>query len=188
MERLKHIKESLIAQIQAQMGHLERVDTEELGDAIDMIKDLEEAIYYCTITEAMNKKDEEESHYFNPYEQSRMYYNGGNNNSNSNSNSGRGNSNSGNQSNGGRRSYFGENYEYPVELRDFREGRSPKTRRMYMESKEMRHDKSVQIQELEQYMKELSSDIVEMIQGASPEEKQLLKSKLTTLVSKIDHA
>jgi hypothetical protein len=32
---------------------LGEVDTKELGEAIDMIKDLEEAIYYCTVTEAM---------------------------------------------------------------------------------------------------------------------------------------
>jgi len=34
---------------------LEEVDTEELGDAIDMIKDLSEAIYYCKIVEAMDE-------------------------------------------------------------------------------------------------------------------------------------
>ena len=28
-----------------------------MGEAIDMIKDLSEAIYYCTITEAMEKSD-----------------------------------------------------------------------------------------------------------------------------------
>ena len=32
------------------MTHLEQADTKELGEAIDMIKDLEEAIYYKTIT------------------------------------------------------------------------------------------------------------------------------------------
>jgi hypothetical protein len=40
--------------------------------------------------------------------------------------------------------------------------------------------------ELEKYMKELSEDIVEMIEDASPEEKQLLKAKLTTLSGKIN--
>ena len=227
MERLHHMKESLMAQIQAQMGHLENVDAKELGEAIDMIKDLSEAIYYCTITEAMNegsengkgKEHEKEVYYYpmpmepryNPYgggegmgggqpryyeNPTRMYYqggqsSGGNSGNSSGSQGGRGGGNSGGGqggNSGGRRNYQEEGYEYPVELRDHREGQSPKTRRMYMESKEMRHDKTVQIQELEQYMKELSSDVVEMIQGSSPEEKQLLKSKLTTLISKIDHA
>ena len=63
-----------------------------------------------------------------------------------------------------------------------------KQEKMYMESKEKHHDRSVQMQELEQYMKELSQDVTEMISGELPEEKQLLKTKLTTLVSKIDQA
>lgn len=69
--------------------------------------------------------------------------------------------------------------------RDSREGRSPMSRRSYMESKEMHQDKTYQMKELENYMKELSSDITEMIADASPEEKQLLKQKMTTLMSKI---
>lgn len=69
--------------------------------------------------------------------------------------------------------------------RDRREGRSPMSRRSYMESKEMHQDKNYQLKELENYMKELSSDITEMIADASPEEKQLLKQKMTTLMSKI---
>ena len=60
MERLKNMKESLINCVQSQMSHLYETDTEELGEAIDMIKDISEAIYYCTITEAMHSKD---SHY-----------------------------------------------------------------------------------------------------------------------------
>lgn len=34
-------------------------------------------------------------------------------------------------------------------------------------------------------MQELSEDIVEMIEGASPEEKQMLEKKMTHLTSKI---
>jgi hypothetical protein len=37
-------------------------------------------------------------------------------------------------------------------MRDEREGRSPRSRRMYMESKEQHHDKSMQMKELENYM------------------------------------
>ena len=59
MEQLKHMKETLISCVQSQMSHLDTVDTEELGDVIDMIKDLEEAIYYCTITKAMEGKEKE---------------------------------------------------------------------------------------------------------------------------------
>ena len=56
MKRLKAIKESLVECVESQVhGHLEEVDTKELGEAIDMIKDLAKAIYYCTVTEAMEK-------------------------------------------------------------------------------------------------------------------------------------
>ena len=58
MKRLYHIKDILIDEVKSQVSNLECVDTKELGEAIDMIKDLEEAIYYCTITEAMHSKGE----------------------------------------------------------------------------------------------------------------------------------
>ena len=139
MKRLEHIKEILIAEVQEQVKNLECVNAKELGEVMDMIKDIEEAIYYHTITEAMHEEPWDKKY-------------------------------------------------YPEMMHDHKEGRSHKMRKSYLEAKEMHHDKSVQMQELEQYMKELSQDVVEMIAGASPEEKQLLKSKLTTLVSKIDQA
>jgi hypothetical protein len=43
-ERLKHVKESLMAAVESQICQLGEVDAEELGCAIDMIKDLEEAL------------------------------------------------------------------------------------------------------------------------------------------------
>lgn len=213
MKSLQTMKECLVAQAQSQMGNLASVDAKELGEVIDMIKDLEEAIYYCTITEAMNKKEEkgnngmmrekEEYHYFHPQmpnsydpwseDGGRMYYasnGGGRGGSQGGGNSGRGgnqggsgNGRSGGGNSGGGKSY----YEYPIELRDYREGQSPKARRMYMESKEMHHDKTIQMKELEKYMRELGSDISEMIEDATPEERELLKNKLTHLVQKIDH-
>ena len=42
------------------------------------------------------------------------------------------------------------------------------------------------MQELEGYMSDLSSDLTEMIKDASPEERQLLQKKLTSLATKID--
>lgn len=48
------------------------------------------------------------------------------------------------------------------------------TRKMYMEHKDLHHDKSIKIQELDKYMHELTDDIMEMIEDSSPEEKQLL--------------
>lgn len=163
MEQLKSLKQNLIGQVQAQMCNLAAVDAKELGEVVDMIKDLEECIYYCTIVEAMEGKEKEEKihHYYYP-EEEKMYYHP-------------------------RREYP---YDYrekemDFDFRDSREGRSPTTRKMYMESKELHHDKAKKMKELEKYMQELTLDIAEMIEDASPEEKQLLHKKISALADKI---
>ena len=171
MERFKSVKEMLMAQIEGQMSHLYDVDAKELGEVIDMVKDLEEAMYYCTITEAMKKKEEQPqynniNYYTEPY-YDKMYY-GGNGN--------------GGQSNGGSMSY---NDGWSGQMRDSREGRSGETRRMYMEHKSLHADKTTKMKDLEKYMQELTHDMTEMIQDASPEEKQLLQQKISTLAQKI---
>lgn len=232
MEQLKKMKEMLTSAVQGQMTHLDSVDAKELGEAVDMIKDLAEAIYYCTVTEAMEAKEKEggnghqretmyypvmyyqevpgntdgrdmsrsdnrggrrnyeEAMYYPYYDRDqdwmrgRMYYNG-------NSGSGNG-STSGNSSNSGGSSSSGgsgtRNYSErdlgPI-MRDTREGRSPMSRKNYMESKEMHKDKASQLQELDKYAQELTSDLVEMIEGASAEEKQFLSNKIAALATKI---
>jgi hypothetical protein len=62
MERLRHIKNTLIDAAMAHMSDLRTVDTAELGEVIDMIKDIEEAIYYCHVSKAMESKEEVEYH------------------------------------------------------------------------------------------------------------------------------
>lgn len=104
----------------------------------------------------------------------RMYYSG--------SGSHDGNSMSGSMGSGTRMNDSG--------MRDHREGRSGMSRRSYMETKEMHpgnsaEEKQAKTRELEKYMSELSSDLTEMIAGASAEEKSMLKSKMQTLLSKI---
>jgi hypothetical protein len=47
------------------MDHLECVDAKELGEVIDMIKDVEEAMYYHTIVEAMEGKGKEHQEWGN---------------------------------------------------------------------------------------------------------------------------
>lgn len=194
-EKLKWMKDSLMCVVENQLCNLGEVDTEELGEAIDMIKDLEEAIYYCTVTEAMNNPEKEKMWEMKKgdYRQeengdNRMYYpmmyaddtrsrrsdgtfyamsdghvNSGNGTSNTNS-----------------RNY----YDGPM-WRDEREGRSYNSRRMYMEARDMKKDKSIQLHELEKYMQELSQDVTDMIADASIEEKQYLEKKITALASKI---
>ena len=62
MEQLKNIEQCLIGSVQGQMGDLKKVNAKEMGEVIDMIKDLEEAMYYCSIIEAMEKTSEKEEH------------------------------------------------------------------------------------------------------------------------------
>ena len=51
------------------------------------------------------------------------------------------------------------------------------SRKNYMESKEKSHDPSTHMKELEKYLQELSQDVTELVQKASPEEKQLLQQE-----------
>ena len=195
-EKLQWMKDSLICVVENQLCNLNEVDTEELGEAIDMIKDLEEAIYYCTVTEAMNNPKKEhnwemkKSDHYQENGDSRMYYgypmmysdNGRNRREDGtfymDSGSSNGMPNSGNNNSN-------TNYYDDPEGRDYREGRSPMSRKMYMEAKHTGRDKATQLRELEKYMQELSQDITEMIADASPEEKQYLEKKITALASKI---
>lgn len=192
-EALKMMKEQLMSCVQGQLGDISKVDTHELSEVVDMIKDLAETIYYCTITESMEKGEEAKNQgdtnityytttpYYNKmYPDYRdmeradgyMYYTTGGNG----------------QSTGGNRG--GMNYNYYTEMpgmmgRDPREGRSPMRRRMYMEGKEKHNDTNSQLHELEAYLQELSTDITEMIKDASPEERATLHQKMTTLANKI---
>ena len=133
MKRIKEIQDVLINQVQNQMNDLSGVNTRELGEVVDMVKDLYESMYYCTIIKAMDEKEEQ---------------------------------------------------KIPV-MRNHKEGRSPISRKTYMDSKENNQDRNTQIHELENYMAELSQDIMEMAQIASPEEKSILQKKLATLSTKI---
>lgn len=71
MERLKRAKEVLMAQVEAQLGHLESVNAEELGEVVDMVKDFEEAMYYCEKIEELKEKKkmlERENKMYEKYE------------------------------------------------------------------------------------------------------------------------
>lgn len=218
---------------------VEAVDTKEMGEVTDIIKDLAEAMYYRTLVEAMKESEYGEEYdeygpmddgrrgyrgqprdsrgrfrsrrgrrsYEEPWNEvfdynemermrdmdrthGRLYYTDGTSGTSgmtSGSTSGNiGGSNMG--STGGNRGYSesGEGGQYSSRMqRDSREGRSGKMRRGYMEAKEMGKDKGEKMKELEEYMKELSTDVTEMIEGASPEEKTLLKTKMQTLLTKI---
>lgn len=177
-KRIGRMIECLTTCVEGQLSHLENVNTEELGDAIDMIKDLEEARYYCTITDAMTKQDKEKVYY--PVYMRDMDRDWG-------------------------RMYYEDDYpkdkehqmrmdpqryenmgreKWPME-HDGKEGRSPHSRRMYMESKAQHTDKATQMKELENYMQELTQDIIEMIEGTTQEERQYLSKRVAALANKI---
>ena len=152
MYDLNAMKKCLIDYIWPQLSHLDQVNTAELGEAIDMIKDLEEAIYYCTITKAMNEQPHDRMYYDEKYKKH-------------------------------------HHKEYPMPQEEWQEDYQPhsaKQWRMYMTAKHSGHDKTHKMNELEKYMKELSDDIIQMIDGATQEEKELLSTKLNGLAARID--
>ena len=53
MKKLCEIKDTLINLVEQQMTNPQCVNTHEMGEVIDMIKDLAETCYYVSIVEAM---------------------------------------------------------------------------------------------------------------------------------------
>lgn len=78
IEEMKTMKTQLMSCVQGQMGDLKNTDAKELGQAVDMIKDLSEAIYYCTITESMEKAEKQEKETINNVNYYTMPYNSAN--------------------------------------------------------------------------------------------------------------
>lgn len=147
MKKLCKIKDTLINLVEQQMTNPQCVDTHELGEVIDMIKDLAETCYYVSIVEAMEDKEDNEE---NNRQTDTMYYGIG-----------------------------------AMDEDNKKMGHSPMKRKSYIESKERHMDQALQMRELEDYAQELTSDLLEMIQDATPEEKQLLQRKIATLATKI---
>jgi hypothetical protein len=220
IKRIHEMMEKLTkcAEMEFEKG-VENVDTKEMGEVADIIKDLAEAEYYAKISKAMDESEYGEDYdYMGAYEDDmRKGYRGQTRDSRGRYMSRR----------GGRRGYEEPMYHMPLEMykdysaeelrdmdrhtmgrmyytdgssggtmatrmqggmnggRDNREGRSGMSRRGYMEAKEMGKDKGEKMKELENYMKELSSDVTEMIGDASPEEKTMLKQKMSMLMQKI---
>lgn len=208
---------------------IEQVDTKEMGEVAEIIKELSEAEYYAKISKAMDEAEYGEDYdYMGAYDEhsrkgyrgqrrdsrgrymsrrgyetpmmmyddmdyesmehmrdmdrpyGRMAYAGSGSSgghSSSGMNSGQSNmGNSGSSSSGGNRGNSESRYD--------------RARRGYEETKEMHksnssEDKQHKIKSLEEYMKELSEDVTSMIEGMSPEEKTLAKTKLQSLAQKI---
>lgn len=75
-------------------------------------------------------------------------------------------------------------------MRDSREGKAGMMRKGYMETKEMHkgttpQDKEANMHSLETYLKELSEDLTGLLADMTPEERQMAKTKITTLAAKM---
>ena len=75
-------------------------------------------------------------------------------------------------------------------MRDSREGKAGMMRKGYMETKEMHkgttpQDKEANMHSLEEYLKELSEDLTELLPYMIPEERQMAKTRITTLAAKM---
>lgn len=243
-------KLSEVAKCELDKG-IEKVDTKEMGEVAEIIKELSEAEYYAKISKAMDESEYGEDYdYMGAYDEherrgyrgqprsktsgrfmsrrdgrrnyeepmyytmtpemyhmypseyyrdmdredmGRMYYSGGLSSSNASSMGGQ--SSSGMSGASGNRGYTdsrqsdGGNYSSRMQ-RDGREGRSGDARRGYMETKEMHkgnsaEDKQHKMKSLEDYAKSLMEDVTEMVSDMSPEEKNLLRTKLQTLAQKV---
>lgn len=203
-EKLENIQTQLLSKIEGQMSCLDQVNTEELAKAIDAVHHLEEAMYYCSITKAMEKSAEEKEQgnmNVNYYMEQPMYYGGQPHDSmgrympdgRRNYDGGQSGSNSGSSSNGGGSRYYVPYMEYaPYMMRsdkwrdDYFGDKSGMSRRMYMEGKQYHGDEQQSMKELEHYIKDLGEDLTDMIKESSQEEKQVLSTKLQQLATKIN--
>lgn len=212
IERIHKMVECLTEKALCELDKgIENVNTEEMGEAVDMIKDLCEAEYKAVIVKSMKKADEEEEEYNKGLlrvlkdeygeEGGRRYYD-----EYRYKTTGR-YAPKGNGTYVGRRGYEEPPYYhmYPERDMDREYGRMyyteptsthaaesgyDRAKRMYTETKEMHkantpEDKEYKMKSLDSYTKELASDITDMVADMSAEEKNLLRTKLSTLVSKI---
>ena len=186
----------------------ENVDTCEMGQVVDMIKDLNEAEYKAVIVKAMKKADEEEEEYEKILlrelkeeygeDTGRRFYDHYRYADGRFAPKGRGTY---------RRGYEEPPYWHmtPEMYRDMdrdthsrmyytetgmNESGYDRAKRTYTETKEMHRgntpeDKKAKMQELERYAKSLTEDVVEMVSDMSDEEKNLLRTKMQILMQKI---
>lgn len=185
---------------------IDHVDTCEMGKVIDMMKDLSEAMYYRTLTKVMEDSDSDEVlEMFERYGDSgRRYYDHYRYADGRFATKGHGTYRRGyeeppyyhmtpemyrDMDRDMGRMYYTEP-TMNTSMRDSREGRSGMSRRAYMENKELhksntQQDKEAKVRDLNTYMTELANDMTEIINDATPEEKTVLRNKLSALVTKI---
>ena len=184
---------------------IENVDTCEMGKVVDMMKDLSEAMYYRTLTKAMDESTSEETlEMFERYGDGRRFYDKYRYADGRFAPKGRGTY---------RRGYDEQYYHMnpdmyrehePEYWRDMdrkdgkmyytepitMESRYDKAKRGYEESKMTHKDntpehKQAKMKDLEIYLKELSEDVTQLLADATPEERSMVKNKMQILTQKI---
>lgn len=211
IESMEKMIECLVNKAKAELDNgIENVDTHEMYEVVDIIKDLAEAKYKCTVVKAMEDAEEDgdlkgklakltsddemrfyttqnrryqsrmpiedDYPYYKRNRMPRMYYDGDMSSS----------------------SEYGTNGAVVSSRSDAntadhtprQESRYDRARRNYTESKvahnrDTLEDTQANIDELESYMRVLGDDITDMIKSASPEEKDILRQKLTSLTARI---
>lgn len=209
LKNMEKMMECLIEKAKAQLDSgIENVDTNEMYKVVDIIKDLADAKYKCTVVKAMEDADEDGELRDKIMEltsgEEMRFYNDFRNSQNRNVFS--------KKAKTGREygdyfpiesdyPYYGTMPRYPkmyytdgngtnTTSNQMNESRYDRARRNYTESRKQHdkgtiEDKQANMDELESYMRTLSEDMTSMIKGASEEEKMMLRDKLNNLVARI---
>lgn len=216
IERMHNMIEKLTESANAEFEKgIDCVDTCEMGQVADMIKDISTAMYYRILAEIMIDADQRDIlDMFDRYGADRRYYDHYRYKNGRFAPKGQGT----------RRGYEEPPYWHTTpddfrdweglsdrermrdidrmrgrmyytepapadgtkqDMRDPREGNAGRYRKTYMESKELHKDKETKMHDLENYMKELAEDITGVMADMTPEERTMAKTKMTTLVSKM---
>lgn len=184
---------------------VECVDTAEMGAVVDMIKDLSEAMYHRTLQKTMEESDTEDiMDMFDRYGEDRRYYDHYRYADGRFAPKGRGSY---------RRGYEEPPYYHmtPEMYRDMENRRDmdrsngkmyysepmsnmessyDRAKRNYTETKDLhrnntQQDKEAKMRSLEEYFREISSDITSLVADMTPEEKTMLKAKVSALATKL---
>lgn len=209
IERIHKMVECLTEKTLSELDKgIENVNVEEMSEATDMIKDLCEAEYYAVIAKSMKKADEEEEEYSKELlrslkseygeESGRRFYDHYRYADGRFAPKGKGTY---------RRGYeeppYMHMYPETEHMRDMdrdygkmyytepmSESSYDRAKRNYTETKEMHknntpEDKEHKMKALDGYIKELGGDITQLIGDMTAEERNLMRTKLSTLVSKL---
>lgn len=214
IERMHEIIEKLSESVKCEFDKgVESIDTCEMKEAIDMMKDTSMAMYYRVLTNSMLESDTEEiMDMFDRYGENRRFYDHYRYKNGRFASKGHGTYRRGYEE----PPYYRMMPEYMMGVEDYKrhspeywrdkdrdkgimyytepikdtESRYDKAKRMYTETKDMHksgtaEDKQAKMRSLEAYTRELADDVTEMIADMSPEEKNLLRTKMQTLAQRI---